>query len=186
MTGHVRNKPEVVMHYDNLIADIQNTEYGCSRTEAITKAMLLGLEYFGEYLESKGRLSQETLDALDAFNRAVDDEIQETRKKHVKRVYEHGDTEKARELAERYRLDFELIVKEYTIPVENSDKSPIIRGWLKSYFKNGESRQVHKVKADILEDGVVSPGDWSLVKSIASTDGYSKGGARGFWQKPEN
>jgi len=180
MTAHIKTDPETVMYYDALIADIQNSER-CSRTAAITKAMLLGLALYLEYKQDN--LAQEPIDALQALDFEIDNKIVDAKIRHVKRLYETGQTQKAQELCTRYNLDFDDVIASYTLPISKQDKSSAIREWLQSYFSNRDSIPIRQLKADILEDGIISPSEWTLVKSIASTDGYSVGGKRGIWHK---
>lgn len=182
MTGYLRDTPEIVEAYDSLIANIQNAAK-CNRTEAITKAMIFGLHHVKDYLQDRGELSQETKDAFEAFSYEVEESIQERKEKYVSRLYERNKIDKAKDYCLRNNLDFDAIVSEYTMPFTRSDKSSAIREWLKDYFSRNETAQVSRIRQDMLDDGVINPADWSLVRNIASTDGYSKGSKRGVWQR---
>lgn len=185
MHGFVQDEAETVAMYNALLTDIMNNEnngHGIKRTTAITRSMILGIEIYKDYLEQKGALSQEAKDAIEAFNFQVEDIIHEKNQKYVKRLYERGNIEKAQDYAKRHNLDYDKIVQSYTLPIGKQEKSPHIREWLSDYFSDSKEVTVSRVKADIIEDGIIDPGEWSLVKSIASTDGYS-GGKRGYWTK---
>jgi len=180
MTAHIKAEPELIMAYDALIADISNKEK-CSRTSAITKAMILGLTLYAEWASDS--LRQDTLDALQALDFEIDSKIAGAKSKHVKRLYEAGRTDEAQSLCQRYNLDFEEVISTYTLPVTNADKSTEIREWLQSYFTTKDNEQVRVIKADMLDDGIITPNEWSLVRNIASSDGYTSG-RRGIWEPP--
>lgn len=182
MNGYVQDEPETVAKYNSLLADIMN-DANVKKTTAITRSMILGFEIYKEYLAQKDALSQETKDAIEAFNYQVEDVINDTIRKYIKRLYERGNIEKAQKIAERNNLDYDQIVQSYTMPVGRQEKSPAIRDWLKGYFSNKDEVPVSRVKEDIIEDAIINPNEWSLVKAIASTDGYSNNGKRGYWQK---
>lgn len=182
MSGYLCDEPETVAMYNALLADVMN-DANIKKTTAVTRAMILGFEIYKDYLAEKDALSEETLEAIEAFNFQVEDVVNDKNRKYVKRLYERGKVQKAQDFAKRQGLDYEQIVQSYTLPISKQEKSPQIREWLSDYFSDGKEVQVSRVKADIIEDGIINPDEWSLVKSVASTDGYSSNGKRGIWSK---
>jgi hypothetical protein len=181
LSAYLRNTPEAVMFLEGVLVDIMNY-LKSNRTEAITSAMVFCLVAYRDYLKD-GTGNQDDV-YLDMLNEMVAEEVENAKIKYIHRVYERKGLEACIEACNKYQLDPDELLSRYTMSIDRGDKSSEIRVWLESYFENGDVKPVHQIKQDIIEDGVVSPSEWGLVKNVASTDGYSSAGKRGFWSKP--
>lgn len=183
--------PEDIAQIERLISAIQ-AEMNVSKWDAMNQAFLWGFEVaidrlgkFKERGETKRVLVAKRLaDALDRERR------------HDKRIFSAVKAlgyDESLKIAEREGIELGMareIIERATPRDDDMTASERMSLWLETVLGDGVPHSIDEIRDKGVEDEIL-PGEdgeelrkaWSVLKSVASRAGYSKGGERGMWQK---
>lgn len=156
---------------------------GVSRTIVINEIFEAGLKAM---LDKDGELKEKVDASSLAIRRMYKEKMAQARdKEQLDFIYESSGLDEFVEFCERNGIDHEkfLITYKTTMPTTKT-KSESMARWLEKILGSGEEYSVEDMRDAAEEDRMVlDDSDWNLMKTVASREGYSKGGKRGYWKK---
>ena len=180
--AYIKGPPEEVAPLDETFLKVW-AAMGCSRTKAINDIFRAGLTtVLDKNEELKSTVDVSALAIIKKWQEKV---ASVGRKEQLEYIYEHSTLDEFVEFCEENKIDHEGFLEEYRITVmATRTKSDVIAHWLKYTLADGEEYSAEDIREAAEIEGVVENDmDWSLVKNIASKEGYSSGGKRGYWRK---
>lgn len=181
--AYIDGSPSEVMPIDKQFLEVW-AALGCSRTAAINKVFIAGLEAMGQSKALEGKVDQR---AWAIHRKWQETMVMETQWSQLEYIYSKLGLDKFREWCDQNGIDHATFLDDYEmrVPDSTSSRSEAIGQWLDRLLASGEEYKVEDIREAAELDGIVRNGhaddDWSLLKYVASKKGYS-GGRRGYWK----
>jgi hypothetical protein len=175
-------KGDAINQIENMFLKIWAAK-GLGRTTVINEVFETGLRAM---LDKDGELRSK----VDASSLAIRAKYKEKMarvmdQEQLEFVYETSALDEFVEFCTESGIDHEKFLATYKTTVATAKtKSEAMSRWLKDTLGNGEEYNTEDIKEAAEIDRVINDeSDWNLMKSVASREGYSKGGKRGYWRK---
>lgn len=153
-----------------------------SRTKAINKIFLSGLETMEDKLELEGMLDERSF-AIHRQRQEIEATLAE--QNDLEFIYEHSSLEDFQLFCKEKGIDVDsfLASYEYKVPRPQS-RSRMMESWLDDLLVDGETQSVENIKTAAQEARIViDDNDWNLMSNIASRKKYSANAPHGAWRK---
>jgi len=175
-----RGSPDEVLELETQFIKVW-AALGTSKTGAINHIWFAGLKAVSDELGDKvdGKTIA-IITKLEALRRQADSSDQEL----LAELYERMGLADFGEFCEAHEIDYEEFLRTYAIKSPTpATKTQAMLEWLKELLANGEEYEVGDIKAAAEIEGIIrDEQDWSLMKNVASREGYSSAAGRGFWR----
>jgi len=155
---------------------------GGSRTDAINRIWFAGLKALAESEELEGKIDKRAIAIIEKWREII---AGSSTNSMLEQIYENTEYDVFVEFCKENEIDHEKFLKDYRLKLPDStNKSKVMADWLKYTLADGnEYRAVDIKEAAEIDRVIVSESDWSLMKHVASREGYSSGGKHGYWRK---
>jgi len=155
---------------------------GGSRTDAINRIWFAGLKALIGSEELEGKIDKKAIAIIEKWREVI---AGSSTRSMLEQIYENTEHDSFVQFCKDSEIDHEEFLKDYRLRLpDNTSKSQVMEGWLKYTFADGnEYKAVDVRKAAEIEGVVNNESDWSLMKHVASKEGYSSGGRHGYWRK---
>ena len=186
---HLKGEPSKIVAIEQLIATLQTTQ-NLTRHQALLRIFEAGLQALAEDPSFASLDLKEAVELSRLFDLA---KAKAARRREFRTIYQELGPEEILKVAKESGVGLDELLNEYRLVVVDTKRSELFGLWLAEHLSDGEEHAVEDIIEAASEDGLLADAendaprfelDVSLLRTVASRRGYSKG-RRGFWRREE-